>query len=185
MSLLLLKYIFGSPHIIKLAWGFGGPDLKMLRQAGDDFFRPAFESVNGVLDLSEVIGRSLKTQALGRSSEGLASLPSSAPKELLKSLAKKDKLSVNDACQIYFGKPLSKREQLSNWIRRPLNAAQKEYAALDAHCMLSVFESAQLQKDDAWRAQITYGLGHGVADDALDAGDTGQGPEEAGGEVES
>ncbi|XP_064395233.1 exonuclease mut-7 homolog [Halichondria panicea] len=37
------------------------------------------------------------------------------------------------------GKPLDKSQQLSDWEKRPLTPEQITYAALDAHCLLSVY----------------------------------------------
>ena len=37
------------------------------------------------------------------------------------------------------GLPLDKAMRMSNWARRPLVAAQTEYAALDAHCLVRLF----------------------------------------------
>ncbi|NXO22423.1 MUT7 Exonuclease, partial [Cisticola juncidis] len=42
--------------------------------------------------------------------------------------------------QHVLGKPLDKREQLSNWEKRPLREEQILYAASDAYCLLEIYE---------------------------------------------
>ena len=45
--------------------------------------------------------------------------------------------SFSDLCKEFFGKPLCKQEQCSNWEKRPLRQSQLHYAALDAiYCSL-------------------------------------------------
>ena len=36
--------------------------------------------------------------------------------------------------------PLDKREQMSNWLFRPIRIEQMNYAALDAYCLLPIYE---------------------------------------------
>ena len=43
---------------------------------------------------------------------------------------------MSTLCAQMLGAPLDKRMQLSNWARRPLVPQQREYAALDTHCLV-------------------------------------------------
>ncbi|NXM95621.1 MUT7 Exonuclease, partial [Sylvia borin] len=59
--------------------------------------------------------------------------------------------------QHVMGKPLDKREQLSNWEKRPLREEQILYAASDAYCLLEIYE--RLCKDPE-----SFGLGSDLAE---------------------
>lgn len=45
----------------------------------------------------------------------------------------------------YLGKPLDKSQQISNWDRRPLKPDQVKYAALDAFCLLELYEALKAE----------------------------------------
>ncbi|MCL2011673.1 MAG: hypothetical protein FWG75_02640 [Cystobacterineae bacterium] len=48
--------------------------------------------------------------------------------------------SLSVVCERELGSPLDKREQTSNWQRRPLSRSQITYAALDAEVLLQLWE---------------------------------------------
>lgn len=47
-------------------------------------------------------------------------------------------MSLSKACEFVLGKPLAKNQRMSDWNQRPLTQEQVVYAALDAHCMLTI-----------------------------------------------
>ncbi|KNC81489.1 hypothetical protein SARC_06177, partial [Sphaeroforma arctica JP610] len=50
---------------------------------------------------------------------------------------------LSGACKFWFGNALDKRNQMSDWERRPLRKSQEEYAALDAKCLLPMYRKVK------------------------------------------
>ncbi|CAM9902554.1 unnamed protein product, partial [Hapterophycus canaliculatus] len=53
--------------------------------------------------------------------------------------------SLSKTCEAWLGKPLDKTECVSKWGERPLTVDQVRYAALDAHCLVGIFEEMLLE----------------------------------------
>lgn len=51
------------------------------------------------------------------------------------------------------GRPLDKSDQFSNWERRPLRDTQLVYAALDAYCLIEIFD---VMKDCCERVGVAF-----------------------------
>ncbi|XP_035232251.1 exonuclease mut-7 homolog [Stegodyphus dumicola] len=49
-------------------------------------------------------------------------------------------IGLSKLCEIILGKPLNKEERLCDWEKRPLTDSQLEYAALDAYCLLQMYD---------------------------------------------
>ncbi|KAI4470635.1 5' exonuclease domain-containing protein [Holotrichia oblita] len=48
--------------------------------------------------------------------------------------------SLSTLVHLCLGRPLDKSDQFSNWEKRPLRQSQLEYAALDAYCLIQVYD---------------------------------------------
>lgn len=117
--------------MLKLGYGFQ-QDLKILRSSFPTI--QAFSRVAPIIDLDRFVKRALI-----------------APSENINGLKR-----LVSYCS--GGNIMNKLQQCSPWAQRPLSAAQIEYAALDAHVLISTF--AQLQekcaRDDFLAAAAEY-----------------------------
>ncbi|OAY59540.1 Werner syndrome ATP-dependent helicase homolog isoform X2 [Manihot esculenta] len=115
----LLREIFVSPDILKLGFRFK-QDLVFLSSTfcsqGCD---PGFDKVEPYLDITS-INHFLQHKHRGRKTP-------------------KDTKSLASICNDLLGISLSKELQCSDWSCRPLTEEQKTYAAIDAHCLLEIF----------------------------------------------
>ncbi|KAF7241086.1 hypothetical protein EYD10_12475 [Varanus komodoensis] len=134
--------LFSDPAITKLGYGMLG-DLRSL-VATCATFRDMDRKLRGFVDLLFVhkqLSRSSSKTRKGWQQEDAAQSQAGARGSRLpeKGLS----LLVWDV----LGKPLDKREQLSNWEKRPLREGQILYAASDAYCLLEVY--TKLSEDPA------------------------------------
>ncbi|KAG8194560.1 hypothetical protein JTE90_013304 [Oedothorax gibbosus] len=61
--------------------------------------------------------------------------------ETLEAEQQSDKsMGLSKLCETVLGKPLNKEERLCDWEKRPLSETQLEYAALDAYCLLQIYD---------------------------------------------
>ncbi|KAH9100374.1 hypothetical protein LEN26_015895 [Aphanomyces euteiches] len=106
-----LEDLFADKRVIKVGFGFLN-DLKVLQQSFPGETN-CFDIICGVIELDAALRLVFPTYT-GK--------------------------SLSDACAFVLGKPLEKKQQLSNWNLRPLEAHQLKYAALDAYCLIQMIE---------------------------------------------
>ncbi|XP_054157001.1 exonuclease mut-7 homolog [Oppia nitens] len=117
--------ILNSKSIIKLGYGIQH-DLTQIRQSLPT--NAVYSPVN-VLDLSKFF------------EFVLSEFPNIIDDSVIADCRqKKDLKGLSKTVFILLGKPLDKSEQFSDWSRRPLREEQIEYAALDAFCLIEIFD---------------------------------------------
>uniref|UniRef100_T1J5A6 3'-5' exonuclease domain-containing protein n=1 Tax=Strigamia maritima TaxID=126957 RepID=T1J5A6_STRMM len=116
--------VFANVEIKKLGFGFS-TDLKMLSQCLPECERLNMETKN-LLDL-----------------HGLTQKLTVMHPEIFLYDFPHSSRGLTDIVGMCLGKKLDKREQFSNWDNRPLRQRQTEYAALDAYCLLEVYNVLQ------------------------------------------
>lgn len=58
-------------------------------------------------------------------------------------------MALGNLVQLCVGKKLDKSNQFSNWENRPLRQEQRLYAALDAYCLIEIYDVIQRQCEKA------------------------------------
>ncbi|KAF5442697.1 hypothetical protein F2P56_035326 [Juglans regia] len=115
----LLRDVFVSPDILKLGFRFKQDLIYLSSTFCEQGCDPGFDRVEPFLDITSVYNH-LQHKLHGRKVS-----------KQIKSLA--------TICKELLGLSLSKELQCSDWSRRPLTEEQKTYAAMDAHCLLKIF----------------------------------------------
>ncbi|XP_024962088.1 exonuclease mut-7 homolog isoform X2 [Cynara cardunculus var. scolymus] len=128
----LLRDVFLSPHILKLGFRFK-QDLLYLsstfRSQGCD---SGFDRVEPFLDIATIYSHLHHKQTTRKT---------------------KVTKSLSFICEELLGMSLSKELQCSDWSLRPLTKDQRTYAAIDALCLIEIFNVFQLRvlKEGAFR----------------------------------
>ena len=134
----LITALFAEAGLVKLGQGFVD-DLKLLRRGYPSW--KAWRSMRNLLDgsvpyqrVNEISGQLEleRNWALDGDVMGTPRQWQPAPQ------INKGAVSLAKLTAYALGRPLDKKMQMSDWSVRPLSAAQKEYAALDARVLLSI-----------------------------------------------
>lgn len=123
---LLFGNFLANPDILKLGYGIS-TDLKMLMKYCHG--KRKFQHRN-VLDVG------LFVDVLQKKYPATITAVKNSTVEVDDSVK-----GLSRLCHVILGKPLRKCEQFSDWEKRPLRDSQVLYAALDAHCLLKIYEA--------------------------------------------
>ncbi|KAK4362900.1 hypothetical protein RND71_018141 [Anisodus tanguticus] len=116
----LIKDAFVSPHVLKLGFRFKQDLVYLSSTFYSHGCEPGFDRVEPFLDITS-IDNNLQPRKPGRR------------------LSKQTK-SLATVCQEVLGISLSKELQCSDWSQHPLTEEQMQYAVVDAHCLIHIFE---------------------------------------------
>ncbi|XP_062148108.1 uncharacterized protein LOC133857021 isoform X2 [Alnus glutinosa] len=133
----LLRDVFASPDILKLGFRFKQDLIYLSSTFCAQGCDPGFDRVEPFLDIVSVYNHLQHKQHGWKTSKQIKSLAT--------------------ICKEVLGFSLSKELQCSDWSNRPLTEEQKTYAALDAHCLLEIFNvfQAKVVKDGSYFCNIT------------------------------
>ncbi|KAK5640063.1 hypothetical protein RI129_010874, partial [Pyrocoelia pectoralis] len=120
----LNEVLFSNCDILKLGFNFAA-DICMIKRALPHL---GFIQELGFLDLLSLWRHLEKSNKITFPYSGSAS----------------GGLSLNVLVHLCCGKPLDKSDQFSNWENRPLRNSQLLYAALDAYCLIEVYDTLKL-----------------------------------------
>ncbi|KAM3319762.1 hypothetical protein P3S67_006962 [Capsicum chacoense] len=116
----LIKDVFVSTNVLKLGFRFKQDLVYLSSTFCAHGCEPGFDRVEPFLDITSIYN-TLQPRQAGRK------------------LSKQTK-SLATICQEVLGISLSKELQCSDWSQRPLTEEQMQYAAVDAHCLILIFE---------------------------------------------
>jgi hypothetical protein len=122
----LLQRIFCDPTVVKIGWGLE-LDMSMLSSVCGGMYAGLFAQTRSILNLEKSMARIRRRTIVSVDEDG-------AEQKSLEPII----TSLTKACEAYLGKPLNKKEQISDWEMRPLLPTQIAYASLDAHSLLGV-----------------------------------------------
>lgn len=118
--------LFGNPKILKLGCGLTS-DVAIL-----------VKSYQGTVGVPVKFSRLLDVGIFFQKFQ--AACPDIFPNEEGRPLNIYNTLGLSKICAYVLGSPLKKERQFSDWEMRPLDDSQLHYAALDAYCLLQIYD---------------------------------------------
>lgn len=124
---------FANPQVLKLGYGVDS-DFKNLVSTCP-VFEEAVTQLARFVDLCPLSKQILKFPSVGQKVAARTQGVSARQRASIE-----QERGLSELVFLCLGKPLDKTYQLSDWERRPLSEEQLIYAALDAYCLLEVYE---------------------------------------------
>jgi hypothetical protein len=134
------KFLFNNCDILKLGFGFTS-DITMIKQSLPELnFTPKQLGFLDLLSLWKILEK--------------------YPKVVLPYEVRSSGPSLGTLVNHCLGRPLDKSDQFSNWEKRPLRDSQLFYAALDAYCLIQVYDVLKscCEKGDFHFEETCYNL---------------------------
>ncbi|GBL77307.1 Exonuclease mut-7 [Araneus ventricosus] len=121
-----MKNLFGNNNIIKLGCGIMN-DVQMII---DDSQGTKGKKIgfSHILDMSVFYKKLLEIY----------------PDEMHNEIREQKNIGLSRLCELILGLPLNKEERLCDWEERPLAESRLEYAALDALCLVQMYDKLKL-----------------------------------------
>ena len=134
-----IETLFHSPDTIKLGFAIEG-DLKMLARTWPCVSK-VLDTLVSTIDLQKVAVR-LKSRDNGLTIPLPTNthIPETQNAEAMSSQSLTQKTSLTNLIEECFGLPMDKSNQIANWEKRPIRDDMKSYAALDAFCLIELYD---------------------------------------------
>ena len=134
-----IQTLFHSPDTIKLGFAIEG-DLKMLARTWPCVSK-VLDTLVSTIDLQKVAVR-LKSRDNGLTNSLPANthIPEAQNAEAMSTQSLTQKTSLTNLIEECFGLPMDKSNQIANWEKRPIRDDMKSYAALDAYCLIELYD---------------------------------------------
>ncbi|XP_054712666.1 exonuclease mut-7 homolog isoform X2 [Uloborus diversus] len=131
----MMERIFCSKDILKLGYGVDGDLHKLTKLIQME--KAQYKQFHRLVDLGSFCKKasSLYPQAFAD-----FSMSEKSEESDVDDLCAVESKGLSQLCYNMLGRPLNKNEQFSDWEKRPLRLSQKVYAALDAYCLLLIYE---------------------------------------------
>ena len=134
-----IETLFHSPDTTKLGFAIEG-DLKMLARTWPCVSK-VLDTLVSTIDLQQVAVRlRSRDNGITNSLPTNTDIPETQNAETMSTQSLTQKTSLTNIIEKCFGLPMDKSNQIANWEKRPIRDDMKSYAALDAFCLIELYD---------------------------------------------